>query len=143
MDETLIEYFEDSMTATKNNFYKSDISRYFLQCGFGFYEKKIELSIVTRFNYAGYSDVITDYDSIDQYHYNLPDIAYPAFSQFLDFGFDSKFFLDDKSRIALQIFVSATARLNRRDYNFYHYPFRMGIGIVVRNPFKKQDKKTL
>ena len=137
MDETLIEYFEDSTTSPKNNFYKSDISRYFLQAGLGFYEKKFEFSIVTRFNYVGYSDVNTNYDSSDQYRYNLPDIAYPAFSQFLDFGFDSKFFLDNKRRVGLQIFGSATARINRRDYNFYHYPFRLGIGIIVRNAFKK------
>ena len=137
MDEKLIEYFEDSTTSAKKNFYKSDISRYFLQAGLGFYEKKFELSIVTRFNYVGYSDVTTNYDSTDQYHHNLPDIAYPAFSQFLDLGFDSKFFLDNKRRIGLQIFASATARINRRDYNFYHYPFRMGIGIIVRNAFKK------
>jgi len=137
MDETLIEYFQDSTASGKNNFYKSDIGRYFLQAGFNFYEKKFELSIVTRFNYVGYSDVITDYDSFDQYQYNLPDIAYPAFSQFLDVGFDSKFFLDNKRRIGLQIFGSATTRINRQDYNFYYYAFRMGIGIIIKNPFKK------
>ena len=137
MDETLIEYFQDSTASGKNNFYKSDIGRYFLQAGFNFYEEKFELSIVTRFNYVGYSDVNTDYDSFDQYQYNLPDIAYPAFSQFLDFGFDSKFFLDNKRRIGLQIFGSATTRINRQDYNFYYYAFRMGIGIIIKNPFKK------
>ena len=68
MDETLIEYFEDSTTSAKKQLLTKVISAViFYRPVLAFTEKKFELSIVTRFNYAGYSDVNTNYDSIDQH----------------------------------------------------------------------------
>jgi hypothetical protein len=140
MDER---YSENTTTfpppPTKISFYKSNISRYFLQGGVSFYGKAVEMAITGRYNYVAYSNVSTDYTTTDQYNSNLPLLGYPKFSQFLDLGFDSKFFFTKKSRIGLQIFVSTTTRLNKKEFNFYYYPFRGGIGVVIKNPFKKNN----
>jgi hypothetical protein len=139
MDER---YFDNSTTSSvpsKISFYKSDISRYFLQGSLNLYGKNAEVSFISRYNYVGYGNVNTDYTTDEQRSYNLPPI-YPRFSQFLDIAFDAKFFLEEHPQFGLQFFGSITPRIHRRDYDFYHYAFRAGIGIVVKNPFTTNSK---
>jgi hypothetical protein len=143
MDEHLIENTTTPApsSTTKINFYKSKISRYFIQGGINYYNKNYEIAFISRYNYVGYTNVITDYTTDEQHSYRLPILGYPKFSQFLDIALDSKFFLTSNPRIGLQIFGSITPRLKRRDFNFDHYPFRLGIGIVFKNPFANNLKK--
>jgi hypothetical protein len=123
------------------NFYKSDINRWFLQSSLNFYLEHVHQSFITRFNYAGYDNVITDYDLNQQSSFNLPPTAYPKWSSFLDFSFDTKIFFSDNERIGLQLFGSIATRLNRKDFNFYYYPFRLGMGIVIKSPLKSKESK--
>jgi hypothetical protein len=126
-------------SVTRESFYKSKIGRYFLQGSINFYGKGFEISLLSRYNYVVYSDVTTDYTTTDQHNFSLPPLGYPRFSQFFDLGFDSKFFFTKNRRIGLHVFSSATTRLNRKDFNFYYYPFRLGIGLVLKNLFKKNS----
>lgn len=135
------EMSEKSFTNTsplvaKNNFYNSDINRWALQSSLHFYSKNIHQSLTTRYNYIGYFNTVTDYTSNEQFSYNLPPNAHSTWSSFIDFGFDTKIFFKEKQKLGLQIFGSVTARVNDKDYNFYHYPFRIGAGLVVKSPFK-------
>lgn len=120
----------------KKNFYNSDIKRWALQSSLHFYSKHIHQAITTRYNYVGYFNVETDYTSAEQFSYNLPPDAYSRWSSFIDFGFDTKIFFSEKQKLGLQIFGNVTARVNDKDDDFYHYPFRIGAGLVVKSPFK-------
>jgi len=125
-------------TTTNDYFYKSDIGRYFLQGGFNAYLNQLEISLLARYDYVSYTDVTTSYSVSDQQNFNLPPLGYSKNSQFLDIAFDSKYFFTSDRRFGLQLFVSATARLNRKEFNFYYYPFRYGLGLIVKNPFRKK-----
>ena len=128
----------NATTRTNDYFYKSDIGRYFLQGGFNAYLDRFEISILCRYNYVAYTDVTTNYSATDQQNSNLPPVGYSKNSQFLDVAFDSKFFFTDDHRFGLQLFGCGTTRLNRKEFNFYYYPFRFGLGFVVKNPFRKK-----
>ena len=141
MDERYFENAAPSASPTRESFYKSNISRYFLQGSINAYSKNYEISFISRYSYVGYANVITDYTIDQQYSFNLPPLGYPEFSQFLDLAFDSKFFLTNDPQIGLQIFGSVTTRLKRRDFNFHYYPFRIGIGVIIKNLFKNNSKK--
>jgi hypothetical protein len=125
-------------TTTNDYFYKTDLGRYFLQGGFTAYMNQLEISLLTRYSYVSYTGVTTNYSTTDQQNFNLPPLGYSKISQFLDFGFDAKYFFSDDRRFGLQLFGSATARLNRKEFNFYYYPSRFGLGFVVKNPFRKK-----
>lgn len=133
MNET--SFTNTSLSVAKYNFYNSDIRRWALQSSLHFYSKNIHQAITTRYNYVGYFNTVTDYTSSEQFSYNLPPDAYPRWSSFIDFGFDTKIFFTEKQKLGLQIFGSVTARVNDKDYDFYHYPFRIGAGLVVKSPF--------
>jgi hypothetical protein len=123
------------------NFYNSDLNRWFLQGSMNACYDIFDISFITRFNYAGYSNVTTDY-SIDQQHsFSLPPNGYPQWSSFLDFTLDAKvFFLKNKS-FGLQFFGTTTTRLNKKSNDFFIYPLRLGMGIVLRHPDNKQSKE--
>jgi hypothetical protein len=125
----------------KLNFYKSDLDRWFIQGGFNSYHGIFEFSFITRFNYAGYNNVTTDYDDNQQYSFSLPPNAYPKWSSFLDFSFDTKIFFSKNKVFGLQLFGTGTTRLNRKDFNFYYYPLRLGFGIVLKPPLNNQQLK--
>lgn len=125
----------------KLNFYKSDLNRWFIQGSFNSYHGIFDFSFTTRFNYAGYNNVTTDYDDNQQYSFSLPPKAYPKWSSFLDFSFDTKIFFSKTQAFGLQLFGTAATRLNRKDYNFYYYPFRLGFGIVLKPPLNNQQLK--
>jgi hypothetical protein len=120
------------------NFYKSNIARYFLQGGLNSYKKDFEISLVCRYNYVSYSNVITNYTTDQQHNLNFPPLGYSKYSQFLDVAFDSKIFFTNKPRIAVQFFVFTTTRLNKKELNFNYYHIRAGLGIVIKNPFTKK-----
>lgn len=128
-------------TLPKLNFYKSDINKLFLQGSVNFYQKRFQASFTTRFNYAGYNNVDTDYDSNQQYSYQLPPYKYPKWSSFLDLSFDAKYFFNKNQSLGIGAFFITTTRLNRKDFNFYYYPFRLGAGIVVKSPFADKHLK--
>jgi hypothetical protein len=138
MDER---YFENSSpntnpptsTPTRISFYSSNIGRYFLQGGLNLYVTDHEVSFICRYNYVNYSDISTDYSVDQQQNFNFPPLGNPRHSQFLDFAFDTKIFFTENPKIGLQIFGSATTRLSNRDRNFRYYPFRLGIGLVIKN----------
>jgi hypothetical protein len=139
MDEHNIETDNSNGTTTTNDyFYKSDIGRYFLQGAFNAYMDRFEISLLTRYNYVTYTGVTTNYSTTDQTDFNLPPLGYSKNSQFLDFGFDSKYFFSEDRRFGLQLFCSGAARLNRKEFNFYYYSFRYGLGFVFKNPFQKK-----
>ncbi len=142
MHESLFEVSPTPSVSPKLNFYKSDIDRWFLQSSLNFYEDRVHGSLSTRFNYTGYNNVTTDYTYNEQTAYNLPPFAYPKWSSFLDFSLDVKYFFNKNQSLGLQTFLVSTSRLNRKDFNFYYYPFRVGIGFVLKAPFhhKKDDK---
>lgn len=123
-------------SVSKINFFNSDINRWALQSSLHFYSNHIHQSLTTRYNYVGYHNIETDYTNNEQYSYNLPPHAHSRWSSFIDFGFDTKIFFTENQKLGLQVFGSLTARLNDKDYNFYHYPFRIGAGLVVKSPFK-------
>ena len=122
----------------KNNFYTSDIRRWALQSSLHFYSKHVHLAITTRYNYVGYFDVTTDYTSSEQLSYNLPPVAYPRWSSFIDFGFDTKIFFSEKQKLGVQLFGLVATRAKHRDFNFYYYPARIGAGLIVNAPFKNK-----
>lgn len=136
MRESLFEVSPTPSATPKLNFYKSDINRWFLQGGFNFYHKVIHQSFITRFNYVGYNNVNTDYTLNEQTAFNFPPVAYPEWSSFLDFSFDTKIFFSEDQVFGLQLFGTVTNRLNKKDFDFYIYPFRLGVGIVLKSPFK-------
>jgi len=136
MDERYYQAVTPTESAARVSFYKSNIRRYFLQGSFTEYSKYSDFSFTFRYNNVEYSDIITDYTPEQQKDFSFPGLGYSRFSQFLDFGFCGKFFIPDSPWMGFQVFGSATARLNREDHNFYHYPFRFGFGLVVKNPFK-------
>jgi hypothetical protein len=139
MDEHSVQTYNSNATTTINDyFYKSDIGRYFLQGSFNAYIDQFEISLLTRYNYVSYTDVITNYSATDQHNFSLPPLGYSKNSQFLDLGFDSKFFFSKNGRVGIEFFGSYTARLNRKEYNFYYYDTRFGAGLVIKNPFKKK-----
>jgi len=136
MDETL--FSNTNPGIPKMNFYNSDINRWALQTSLHFYSKQIHQSLTTRYNYVGYSSVSTDYTQSEQVSYNLPPLGHSKWSSFADFGFDTKIFFTKKQKLGIQIFGSATARINDKDFNFDHYPFRIGIGLVANSPFSNK-----
>lgn len=133
--------YNNNATIPKLNFYKSDINRWFLQGALNLYFPSVHQSFITRLNYVGYGNVVTDYTANEQSAYNLPPVVYPKWSTFLDFSFDTKIFFSKEQRLGLQIFGIATGRLNRKEHNFNYYPFRLGAGIVLKSPFKKTESK--
>jgi len=138
MREKFYEISPVPSTSPKLNFYKSDINRWFIQGGIHSYHELINFSFITRFNYVGYSNVTTDYTFDQQASFNFPPLAYPKWSSFLDFSFDTKIFFSKKQMVGLQLFGTATTRLNKKDFNFYIYPFRLGIGVVLKSPFNNK-----
>jgi hypothetical protein len=136
MRENLYQTYPPATANPKSNFYKSNIDRWFLQGSINFYDKIIHQSFITRFNYAGYNNVNTDYTFNEQVSYNLPPQAYPKWSSFLDFSFDTKIFFSKNQTVGLQLFGTATTRVSSKEYNFYIYPFRLGVGLVLKSPFK-------
>jgi hypothetical protein len=141
MQEVFYEISPVPSTSPKLNFYSSDMNRWFIQGSLHLYDRMFHQSFITRFNYVGYSNVLTDYDSNQQYSFNLPPQAYPKWSAFLDFSFDTKIFFSRKQQLGLQLFGTVSTRLNRQDFNFYYYPFRGGIGFVLKSPFVVHQKK--
>jgi hypothetical protein len=141
MDERYFDNTVSTSLPTWVTFYKSNIGRYFLQGSITAYPENAEISFSTRYNYVVYGNVITDYSLDEQHSYNLPAVGYPASSQFLDIAFDSKIYFSEHPQWGLQIFGSIAPRLKERDFDFYHYPFRLGIGLVVKSPFKNNSKK--
>lgn len=133
------EKFYDDVTPPPGNpnlyFYKSEINRWFLQGSINLYFKDIYQSFTTRFNYAGYDNVTTNYPAEQQHYSSLPPYEYSKWSSFLDFSFDTKIFFSEQHRLGLQLFGSVTTRLKEEDFDFYIYPFRMGFGVVLRSPF--------
>jgi hypothetical protein len=129
------------LATPKLNFYKSDINRWFLQGSLNLYHDQIHQSFITRFNYVGYDNINTDYTPNEQVSFNLPDVGDPKWSSFLDFSFDTKIFFSKEQRLGLQLFGTVSTRLNKEDFNFYYYPFRGGIGIVLKSSFIAQQKK--
>ena len=136
MRESFYETSPTPVTSPKLNFYKSDLNRWFLQGSFNWYDQFIHQSVIARFNYAGYGNVTTDYTAAEQYSFNFPPFAYPRWSSFLDVSFDTKIFFSKKHLVGLQLSGTTTFRLKRQDFNFHYYPFRMGVGIVLKMPFK-------
>ena len=122
-------------SSPKLNFYKGKINRWSLQGSLHFYNKIIHQTLTTRLNYVGYNNVVTDYTLSEQTSFNLPPIAYPEWTTFLDFSFDTKIFFTKKQTLGLQLFGTVTGLLNRKDYNFYYYPMRLGVGFVLKPPY--------
>lgn len=141
MQESFYEVSPTPSTSPKLNFYKSDINRWFIQGSINLSDRFFHQSFITRFNYVGYNNINTDYTANEQVSFNLPDVGYPKWSSFLDFSFDTKIFFSKEQRLGLQFFGTVSTRLNSEDYNFYYYPFRMGVGIVLKSPFVVQTKK--
>lgn len=136
MREKLYDLTSSSRTP-KLNYYKSDLNRWFLQASINSYRDVVHFSLITRFNYVAYKNVNTDYDNNQQQEINLPPYGYPEGSSFLDFSFDTKIFFSKEQKAGLQIFSVITTRLNKKDFDFYIYPFRMGIGLFLNSPFTK------
>ncbi|MEO5945761.1 MAG: hypothetical protein ABIP79_03025 [Chitinophagaceae bacterium] len=137
MREKLYQTYPTQSTSPKHNFYKSDLNRYFLQGSFNAYLPQVHLSFTTRFMFAGYDNVATDYDNNEQIYYRLPPNGNSKWSSFLDFSFNSRFFFSKKEQIGLQISCIANTRLNREGFNFDYYAFRTSLGIVIKTPVKK------
>ena len=138
MTEHQVETDRYSATTTRDPFYTSDIGQYFLQGGINVYAEEFEILFLTRYNYVAYNNVNTDYPTGQQISSNMPTYGYSKNSQFLDFGVDGKLYFTKDRRFGLQFFGSCTARLNPKEFNFYYYQFRLGAGIVVKNPFQKK-----
>jgi hypothetical protein len=119
-------------------FYNSNIGRYFLQGAFNAFVDRFEISFLTRYNYVTYSNVTTNYSELVQTGSCLPPVGYSKNSQFLDVGGDAKYFFSKDGRLGLTIFGNGTVRLNRKDYNFEYYDYRLGFGLVFKNPFKRK-----
>jgi len=119
-------------------FYKSNIGRYFLQGAFNAYLDRVELSFLTRYNYISYTNVTTDYPQPEQTGSCLPPLGYSKNSQFLDVGADIKYFFSKDGRLGLTVFGNGSIRLNKKEYNFEYYDYRLGFGLVFKNPFKKK-----
>jgi hypothetical protein len=123
------------------NFYKSDLNRWFLQGSINAYYGIFDISFITRFNYAGYTNVTTDYNNDQQHSFSLPPNGYPQWSSFLDFTLDAKAFFLKNNAIGLQFFATTATRLNKKDNDFFFYPYRLGMGIVLKKPVSKQSKE--
>lgn len=137
MNEKLYE-ISSTTTSSKFNFYKSEINRWSLQGSVHFFDKLIHQSLTTRLNFVGYNHVTTDYTPIEQATYNLPPVAYPKWSTFLDFSFETKIFFTKNQTAGFQIFGTLSGLINNRDYNIYYYPVRLGTGLVLKPPFKNK-----
>jgi hypothetical protein len=142
MKESLFQGSSNPSTVPKLNFYNSNINRWFIQSAVNFYPKGFHIALASRLNFAAYDDVMTDYTVNEQSSYNLPPNGYPRVSTFLDFSFEAKYFFNKAQTLGVQTFFSITNRLNRKDFNFYYYPFRTGIGLVLKKGFMapKKDK---
>ena len=140
MDENYVETdLSTGTTTTRESFYKSDIGRYFIQGGFNSYMGRFEISMLSRYNYVVYSNVSTNYSTTDQFDFSLPPLGYSKYSEFLDFGVDGKYFFTNERRFGIETFFAFTARMNRKEFNFPYYDTRIGIGLVARNPFRKNN----
>ncbi len=137
MREKIYQTYPTQSTTPKLNFYKSDLNRYFLQGSFNAYLPQVHLSFTTRFMFAGYDKVVTDYNTNEQINYRLPPNGYPKWSSFFDLSFNSRFFFSKTEQIGLQLACIATTRLHKEDFNFDYYPFRTSLGIVFKSPVKK------
>ncbi|MEO7393687.1 MAG: hypothetical protein ABIU11_02030 [Chitinophagaceae bacterium] len=136
MREKLYELSGSSRTL-QFNYYKSELNRWFLQTSINSYHNVVHFSLISRFNYVAYKNVNTNYNNNQQQEINLPPNGYPEGSSFLDFSFDTKIFFSKEQKVGLQIFSVITTRLNKKDFDFYIYPFRMGIGLFLNSPFTK------
>ena len=105
------------------------------------YDKLLHLSLITRFSYVGYNKIVTDYTTAEQVEYRLPDVGYKKWSPFFDFTFDTKIFFSEDHRFGMQFFGTISIRTKSEDFNFSTYPFRAGIGLVLKSPFKKAAAK--
>ena len=140
MDEDGIETDNNNgTTVTRDLFYKSDIGRYFVSGGIHAYVGQFDLSFLGRYNYVEYSNIVTNYSTTEQQLFNFPTLGYSKNSQFLDFAFDMKYYFTEKPRIGLQFFGLLTARLNQKEFNFPFFNNRIGVGVVIRNPFQKSE----
>lgn len=137
MREKLYQTYPTQSTTPKLNFYKSNLNRYFLQVSLNSYLSQVHLSFTTRFMYAGYDKVVTDYDNNEQINYRLPPNGNPKWSSFLDFSLNSRFFFAKNEQIGLQLSCIANTRLNREGFNFDYYALRTSLGIVIKSPVKK------
>lgn len=139
-DFKMIETLYDNSVpgGSKINYYNSDIKRLALQSSLHFYSKHIHQAFTTRYNYVVYANVNTDYTVSEQISYNLPPSGHSRYSSFVDFGFETRIFFDEKQKTGIQLFGSATARLNDKDFNFYYYPLRIGIGFIANSPFSRK-----
>jgi hypothetical protein len=143
MQESLYGDNSTSTPAPQKNFYKSNISRWFVQGSINHYNNLQQLSFIARVNYVGYSNVHTDYTPIEQEAYHFPQLGYPKWSAFLDIAGEKKIFFSKKQNIGLQISASTTLRLNKEYYNFFFYPFRLGIGVVYKSSLKRKPARKL
>jgi len=126
------------VTTTNDYFYKSDIGRYFLQGAFNGYLDRFEISVSAKYKYVTYTNVVTNYPITIQDESNLPPLGYSKISQFLDMGFDARYFFSEKRTVGLTLFAIGTARLNRKEFNPYYYGYRLGLGVVFKNAFQKK-----
>jgi hypothetical protein len=142
MKESLYQGSSNPSPVPKLNFYNSNINRWFIQSAVNFYPKGFHIAFATRLNFAAYDDVMTDYTVNEQISYNLPPNGYPRVSTFLDFSFEAKYFFNKAQTLGVQTFFSSTSRLNKKEFNFYYYPFRTGIGLVLKKGLiaPKKDK---
>lgn len=138
MKEKLYAATQNPSPTPKLNFFNSDINRWFLQASINLYPENFQISFSTRYNYVSYQNVVTDYTSNEQLSYRLPPVAYPKSSSFLDFSFDATCYFNSSKTIGVQAFSILTTRLNKREFNFYYYPIRSGIGLVYKRPNAKK-----
>ena len=142
MDDHYIENYSSGgtggSTTVNDYFYKSNIGRYFLQGAFNAYMNRFEVAVSARYNYVTYSNATTNYTANEQFDYSLPPNGYSKNSQFLDIGFDARYFFTDSRKFGMMLFGEGTTRLARKEFNYYYYGYRFGIGVVVKNPFQKK-----
>lgn len=137
MDDHYVYNFRDT-TTINDYFYKSDIGRYFLQGAFNAYTGRFEMALSIRYNYVTYSNMTTNYSSDLQFENRLPPNGYSRNSQFLDVGFEGRYFFTDGRKFGMMLYAQGTTRLNRKEFDFDYYGYRFGFGLLVKNPFKKK-----
>ncbi len=135
MNEEMYENQINSPGPPVFHFYKSRVSRYFLQAGLSHYGKYFEASITTKYNLVGYNQVNSDYTNSQLADFHLPPFTTPEYNSFLDIVFDLKVFFSNKPRWGIQFFNVVTARLDNdnngvKQYDYYF--LRMGTGIFFR-----------
>lgn len=138
MNEHQVRTDGNNAPMTHDFVYNSDIGRYFIQGSFTGYMDQLEMSVSMRYNYITYSNSSTDYSPEDQRDFRLPPNGYSRNSEFLDLGFEMKYYFSNDGRFGMNFFAMGTTRLNRKEFDFDYYGYRVGMGIVVRNPFKKK-----